>query len=193
MAADQQREFVRVDDHIPLAWRLVSEADYAEMMTHFERNRQFPSKPENIAALLNTLDITDRLKNLERSDPHLAKILAKMDMKLNVLIQLFHPNNKEQPLVPRKVNLSGSGIAIWEETHNLKPGDVMEVRLALSNDALVSIECYTRVIRVFENNEDGMDKIACKFDPILTQDRERLIQHIFKRQAELIRTTRTQS
>ncbi len=191
-AATQQREFVRVDDILPLAWRLVEESELAEIMAFFEKKRAFPPKQgDDVRQLLNSLDVTGKLKQLERTDPVLAQILGRMDMKLNLLLRLFHPGEEERPLVPTNVNLSGGGIAFMEPTvPAVKEGDVLEVRLALSNDALTSIEAYARVMKLFDVNAEGLTKVACRFEPILDPDRERIIQHIFKRQSELLRAQR---
>ena len=147
VVSNQQREFVRVDDTLPLAWRLVEESKLADVMAYYEKKRAFPPKQgDDIRQLLNSLDVSGKLKQLERSDPILAQILGRMDMKLNLLLRMFHPGEEERPLVPTVVNLSGGGIAFMESNPALRVGDVLEIRLALSNDALTSIECFARVL-----------------------------------------------
>lgn len=189
--SNQQREFVRVDDTLPLAWRRVEESELAEVMAHYEKKRTFPPrKGDDVRQLLNSLDVGAKLKQLERSDPLLSQILGRMDMKLNLLLRMFHPGEDERPLLPTLVNLSGGGIAFTEAAPQLGDGDVLEIRLALSSDALVSIECYARVVKIFPPDTEGLTKVACRFEPILDPDRERVIQHIFKRQSELLRAQR---
>jgi hypothetical protein len=183
----QKREFVRVDDVLPLSWRKMDPVEYKETATHFDRYGEFPVKNRGIESIIASLDVSDKLKVLERTDPHLSRVLGRLDMKLNLLLRLFHPKETEQPLVPTPVNLSGGGIALWAKDHDLAVDDALDMRLALAVDGLVSIECYVRVVRIFPKNRGDLDKIACVFAPVMPADRERMIQYIFQRQAEMLR------
>ncbi|MBF0177106.1 MAG: PilZ domain-containing protein [Magnetococcales bacterium] len=183
----QQREFVRIDDMLPFAWTIIPEEEISKILLHYEKHREFPAKTGDVNALLSSMDIGDKLKLLERDEPNLARILSRLDMKLNFLIRLFHPGEQQQPLVPTPINLSGGGLAFWERDVPLAIGEVLHVRLALSPDALAVIECYARIVHVRHKDQNDLDKVACNFEPILSQDRESIIQHIFKRQAERLR------
>ncbi|MBF0424843.1 MAG: PilZ domain-containing protein [Magnetococcales bacterium] len=183
----QQREFVRIDDVLPFAWSKIPEEEIRKILLHYEKHREFPAKTGDVNALLASMDITDKLKQLERDEPNLAKILSRLDMKLNFLIRLFHPGEQQQPLVPTPINLSGGGLAFWERDVPLATNEVLHVRLALSQDSLAVIECYARVVHIRQKDQNDLDKVACNFEPILSQDRESIIQHIFKRQAERLR------
>ena len=188
---DQQREFVRVDDVIPLAWRRIEASDLTGVLAFFEKNRTFPAKRgDDIQQLMTALDVSGQLKRLENSDPVLARVLNRMDQKLNLLLRLFHPGEGERPLIPTRVNLSGCGVAFSESSPALAEGDMLEVRMALGQDVLATIECYCRVMKVFDPDEEGLSQVACKFEPILDPDRERVIRHIFKRQSEQLRAQR---
>ncbi|MBF0125441.1 MAG: PilZ domain-containing protein, partial [Magnetococcales bacterium] len=165
--------------------------EYAEVMAHVERFGEFPPRGAGIETTLSALDVTDKLRQLERSDPVMARILGRLDMKLNLLLRLFHPSESERPMVLTPVNLSGGGLAFWENGHELAKDDILDLRISFSVDIMVSILCYARVTHISPNHRDQMDKIACNFEPILTADRERLIQYIFRRQADLLRSRKT--
>ncbi|MBF0296408.1 MAG: PilZ domain-containing protein [Magnetococcales bacterium] len=186
----QQREFVRVDDTLPLSWRRISPAQFSEVMAHFAKHHAFPLKGNDIGQTLIALDVTDRLRQLETGDPLLAGILGRLDQKLNLLLRLFHPVEGERPMLLTQVNLSGGGISFMDNDPQLAKGDVLEIRLAISTDALTVIDCYARVMVLRENVQPGFTQVACRFEPILDTDRERLIQYIFKRQSELLRAKR---
>ncbi|MEO5346577.1 MAG: PilZ domain-containing protein [Magnetococcus sp. YQC-9] len=183
----QQREFVRVDDMLPMAWRKIDEERFKGVMSYFEQNRAFPRKSDDIHQAIAMLDITDALKKLEQSEPVLARVLVRLDQKLNLLLRLFHPAEGERPMTLTSVNLSGGGISFVDKDPGLVVGDVVEIRLSLSVENMTIIECFGRVMKIFENVEDGMMRVACRFEPILDPDREKLIQHIFLRQSELLR------
>ncbi|MBF0447990.1 MAG: PilZ domain-containing protein [Magnetococcales bacterium] len=188
---NQQREFARVDDTLPLSWRRVSDQEMADILAHYEKFRAFPTRHNDIEQILNSLDVTDRLKQLERSDPTLSRILSRMDIKLNLLLRLFHPGEQERPMVPTWMNLSGGGIAFKEENCDMEAGEMLELRISFSLEVMASVLCYVRVMKVFPPDGEGFSKVAGKFEPILDGDRESLIQHIFKRQTEEIRAKRS--
>ncbi|MBF0282845.1 MAG: PilZ domain-containing protein [Magnetococcales bacterium] len=189
-ALRNERMFVRVDDTLPLSWRRIEESELSRVSAYYEKNRIFPPKPDSINTLLSSLDVSDKLKLVERNDPVLARILGQLDIKLNILLRLFHPDESGQPLTPTLINLSGGGLAFWERNPPLASGDALAVSLALAAHSLMTIECYARVVRVVENDRESLSKVACRYEPILDQDRERVIQHIFKRQSELLRAQR---
>nr|CAX84074.1 Type IV pilus assembly PilZ, probable fragment [uncultured bacterium] len=184
---NQQRAFVRVDDTLPLAWRRIEESRFNAVMAHYERHRVFPQQVNDIHQIIASLDITDALRQLEQGDPLLARVLVRLDQKLNLLLRLFHPDETERPMVPTPVNLSGGGVSFLDKDPALSKGDILEIRLALSVEAMTVIECYARVMMIAGNVQDGLTRVACRFEPILDTDRERLIQYIFRRQSELLR------
>ncbi|MBF0614640.1 MAG: PilZ domain-containing protein [Magnetococcales bacterium] len=186
-AQGQQRAFVRVDDSLPLAWRRIDEARFQEVVAHFEKHRIFPQQGLDVHQIMASLDVTDALRLLEQSDPMLARVLVRLDQKLNLLLRLFHPGETERPMVLTPVNLSGGGISFLDRDPGLSKGDVLEIRLALSVDSLTVIDCFARVMMVVENMQEELTRVACRFEPILDTDRERLIQYIFQRQSELLR------
>jgi hypothetical protein len=120
----------------------------------------------------------------------MSLILGRLDMKINLLLRLFHPGEQERPMVPTWVNLSGGGIAFKEEHNDLEEGEMLEIRLSFSIETMASIRFYVLIKKVFPPQDDGLSKIACIFQPILDRDREALIQHVFKRQAEELRLKR---
>ncbi|OSM02482.1 putative type IV pilus assembly PilZ [Magnetofaba australis IT-1] len=181
---------MRIDDMLPMGWRRLDEQEFTKIAEYYEKNRVFPSKSSGVNEILSAMDITDKLRKMEREDPTLALILSRLDMKLNLLIKLFHPAEEEQALTLTQVNLSGGGMAFWEKAPAIEIGDILELRLALSEEAMATIDCYARVMNIIPGERDGMTRVALKFDPILGSDRERIIQHIFKRQSEQLRAKR---
>ncbi|MBF8272222.1 MAG: type IV pilus assembly PilZ [Magnetococcales bacterium] len=187
---NQQRAFVRVDDYLPMSWRRVDPEEFAEIISNFEKKQNFPAISDDIQSVLVNLEVTDKIQVLERTDPVLARILSRLDMKLNMLLKVFYPGTEARPMIPTWVNLSGGGIAFKETGLDVKVGEVLELRLALSLDSLASIQCFARVVKIFPLDDEGMIKAACQFEPILDADREKLIQHIFKRQSAMLRAKR---
>ena len=187
----QQRAHTRIDDLLPLSWKRIEAKEHAEIMTFFEKNAAPPPRQgEDIHQLFAALDISDNLKRLEKESPDLAAILGRLDIKLNQLLQLSYPKADERPLIPTRVNLGGGGIAFWENHLPFAVGDFLEIRLALSVGTLAIVDLHVRVTEVGKPDTENLAKIACQFDPIQDDVREQIIQHVFKRQAALLRAKR---
>lgn len=185
----QKRSYARVDDLLPLSWRQVGATELGKVLSYFEKNRALPPRrSEELRRFMASLDIGEDLKYLQKSEPDLAHLLGRLDMKLNLLLQLFHPGDGDRPLAPTSVNLSGGGLAFWEpHSVRIRKGDILEICLALSMEALTTIDCFVRVVNIGQPDVEGLIKISCLFEPIVEKRRDQLIQHVFKRQSELLR------
>lgn len=185
---EQKRTHARVEDLLPLSWRRIDAREQAEVVAFFSKNGLFPSRRGgDVRQLLAALDIRDHLTRLEQESPELAFILGRLDVKLNLLLQLAHPSQGERPFLPTRVNLSGGGIAFWGDHPGLVVGDFLELRLALAVGALAIVDCFVRVVEISTPDNTELAKIACMFDPVSDDVREQIIQHVFKRQTAMLR------
>lgn len=189
----QQRAHARVDDRLPLSWKRVEHHEQAEIMAFFKKNGTFPPRQEDdVHQLLAALEIRDHLTRIEKDNPDLAFVLGRMDVKLNLLLQLAYPKQEARPFQPTRVNLGGGGMAFWGNHPEITVGDLLEIRLALSVGALAIVDFYVRVITIEKDDSADLAKIACQFDPILDDVREQIIQHVFKRQTTMLRAKKRQ-
>ena len=187
----QQRTYARIEDLLPFSWRVVDPRERLEIVTYFEKHGIFPPQHgEESQQLLSALDIRDPLKRLEKENPDLAFVLGRLDVKLNLLLQLSHPDTKDRHMTPTRLNLGGGGIAFWANGANFSVGDFLEIRLALSVGSLAIVDFFVQVIDIEMSDRDNLAKIACQFGPILDDVREQIIQHVFKRQTTLLRSKR---
>lgn len=184
----QKRAHARVEDLLPLSWKQIEERERKEILAFFEKNGVFPPRQgEDVRQLLAALDVSDHLKRLEKTEADLAYILGRMDVKLNLLLQLSYPKTKDRPLMPTRVSLGGGGLAFWGNFPEIAVGHFLEIRLALSVGTLAIVDFFVRVIEIDRPNSSELAKIACQFDTILDDVREQIIQHIFKRQTSMLR------
>ncbi|MEO5339069.1 MAG: hypothetical protein H7837_00930 [Magnetococcus sp. MYC-9] len=188
----QRRAYTRVDDLLPLAWRLVTADEHAQVRAFFDKHRYLPPKPgDDVRRLLTQLTNSKEVAALREKQPSLIFILEHMDAKINLILRLLHPTLVEHTLLPTRVNLGGDGILIWMQADPpVAVGDCLEVHLTLAVNALVAVGFFGQVLRIGEENEDGLRPVACCFDPILDEHREQIIQHVFKRQTDLLRAQR---
>ena len=187
------REYARLEDVMPLAWRKLEKEEIKEVAEFFQKHRSFPPRAEDqMSRVLGGLDVTTYLKDVERNDPTLAHVLSRLDQKLNLLLRLFHYDANAMLMNPTPVNLSGGGIGFWEFEPDVAAEDFIELKIGLSENALATVSCYAQVVRLFPNDRQDLTRVACKFNPILDNDRERIVQYIFQRQNEILRAKRAQ-
>ncbi len=187
----QRRAYARIDDFLPLSWRVVDPDEHEQVAVFFEKNRCFPPKPgDDVRRLLTTLTASHELAQLRQRQPDLAHVLEQVDAKINLVLRLLHPTLVEHSLVPTRVTLSGSGMAFWATDPSLTVGDFLEIHLTLAVDALVTVGFFVRVLRLEPADEAGEIPVVCQFEPILDDHREQIIQHVFKRQANMLRVQR---
>ena len=72
----------------------------------------------------------------------------------------------------------------------MQVGDFLKMHVTLAVDALTTIGFFARVLRMEKQEGQDQTKVACLFAPILDAHREQIIQHVFKRQTELLRVQR---
>lgn len=184
---DDRRELLRIDDRLLLEYwrpgesrgRTLSQQEADEAIKCFIArpttellNRAAVQAPDGPAAA-ETLLV-----------PWLMKIDWALDLILAALVRM-HPEGLAMPL-PVQVNISGGGIC-FEARERLEENEPLEMRLILP--PFVPIRSALEVTRVeaLSAQDGGGYVVAARFTSISTEDRERVIRHILRVQAERIR------
>ncbi|MEO5353765.1 MAG: hypothetical protein H7835_11225 [Magnetococcus sp. XQGC-1] len=81
-------------------------------------------------------------------------------------------------------------MAFWEKDPALEVGDFLEMQLTLAVDAMATVGFFARVVRVDAVDAEGFTKVATLFDPVLDAHRDQIVQHVFKRQTDILRAQR---
>jgi hypothetical protein len=187
----QRRAYARIEDMLLLFWRRMAAEEHAHVADFFAKSNRFPPQPEeDLRRLLTVLPASHELLQLRQKQPDLAFVLEQVDAKLNLLLRLLHPLLVEQPQVLTRVTLSGGGVAFWEKDPALEVGDFLEMHVTLVVDAMATVGFFARVVRVDAVDAAGFTKVACHFDPVLDAQRDQIIQHVFKRQTDILRAQR---
>ncbi|MFQ5455439.1 MAG: PilZ domain-containing protein [Nitrospirota bacterium] len=182
---EEKREFVRVDDSIPLEYRVIKKKnDINKDPGVAEEEDDSDASVDWLNDLINQEDI---INNNQDIAPILININKKLDFILNYII------NKEEKgfKLPRrrKVNISGSGIR-FESEQEIASGDIIEFMLILPVIPPMNIIISGKVTRVNEMIKNGRKvyDAAIKFIKIKESDREKIIQYTFRRQMNVLRT-----
>ncbi|MBF0461183.1 MAG: PilZ domain-containing protein [Magnetococcales bacterium] len=187
----QRRAYARVEDLLPISWERVEPDEQALVAACFAKHRYFPPQPgDDVRKLLTTLTSSHEMAQLRQRQPDLAHTLEQLDAKLNLVLRLLHPGLVEHTLAPARVTLGGDGISFWAQDPPVQVGDFLKMQVTLAVDALTTISFFARILRMEKPDDAGLVQVACLFDPILDDHREQVVQHVFKRQTDLLRVQR---
>ncbi len=189
--ADERRELLRIDDRLLLEYWLPGEAPEGGLTASPE------SANDAITAFVGkpTADLAARwqadagAESLQ--DSVLLPWLMKVDWTLELLLKALARMSPQHVLLPRltDVNVSGGGVC-FDMARRVEAGSVLELRLVLP--PFVPIRTSSEVVRVAPSRQgarkiDGSYATAVRFTTITADDRERLIRHILRAQADRLR------
>lgn len=183
---EERREWVRIDDRLPIEYRLTTESPDAPAPASLRATQ------ESIDALIDkpTADLLARSDDTLSGSP-LVPWLRKIDWLLGVTLKTLakmHPEGIQMAQVA-EVNISGGGMEFNTE-REFQTGQDLVVKLILP--PFTPIEATAHIIRVtpLRKDREGF-RIATHFTAIGADDQEFLIRHILLTQAERLRARRS--
>jgi hypothetical protein len=181
---DERREFFRIRDRLEIEFRAVDPTEFLRLERIIKYNpTQVFSQPQN-----------NRPKKKSGDGPDgeaLISYLGKLDRKLSVILDLMTKSKLDDLYTRRyvEIEISGSGLSFVSDVP-LPENGYAEFRLMLPVFPYPNIPVLCRIVRNVKREEDSrVDwEIACKFLAINDSDRDLLVQYIFGRERERIRS-----
>jgi len=134
----------------------------------------------------------NQYNNKESDSSNLYQIFTEINVKLNIILSFLCSDESKELFLskPRKINLSGSGMAFWSD-QSFDPGDYVGVRMVLPLFPMAMIGFVASVVSVSRPDKVQQDesayRISMKFYEIADGSREQIIQYVFQRQREILR------
>jgi hypothetical protein len=181
-SVEQRRRFYRIDDEVVLQYREVPEED-VERLPQLLAER-FPDS-FTLGARFASLNqqLRPLLKEIEGDSPAVAKYVAAIDEKLDLLAQVLLARDTDlidQPT--RQVNLSAGGMAFFAD-QPLVPGAVLELRLILF-PSFTGILVYGRVAYCRDQGAgDFRWRVAVEFLRMGEEERDLIVKHVLRKDA----------
>jgi len=182
-----RRNYFRIDDVTILYYRQIHEGENEEP----EQSRQLIVDRLTLKAKFESLtrELSPLSKSIAEGSPRLARYLAAIDAKLNMLSEvLMECAVDELHEKPQQVNISAGGLSFITETP-MAPGSLLELQIVLlaSN---VGIYSKARVVFCKKESDDseggGGYRVAVEFVQMDEEFRDLISRHVLKRQqAEL--------
>jgi len=183
-ASDERREWMRIEDHLLLEYRLVS--DVSELPPP-----GLPTvTPEMITAAVGkpTADLLARSGDTLAGSP-LLPWMMKVDWLLEVMLKAMAAQHPESVAIARvtNVNISGGGVG-FVSPRKFAPGNSLALTIILP--PFTPIHTMAKVIRVTPEPGTSAFSIATQFHELSADDQEHIIRYILQAQAERLRARR---
>jgi hypothetical protein len=181
----ERREFFRIKDRLEIEFRTVDRTEFLRLEHIVKYN------PTQV--LMQSQGNKDtRSRSSDSSDGEaLVSFLGMLDRKLSIIIELLTKSRVDDLYTSRSAELeiSGSGLSFVSDVPLPEDG-YAEFRLMLPVFPYPKIPVLCRVVRSTKREEDSHInwEIACKFLAINDSDRDLLVQYIFGREREQIRS-----
>lgn len=187
---EERRRFFRIDDLVHLSYRVMPSGDIPTTLEELEHSvaESFSVMP-NLNALSQQMAAC--LHKIEQRDPDVASYLKTVDQKIEMLARAFLARDTGIADKPaRPVNLSAGGLAV-RVAEEVELGATLEVKMLLL-PSFTGILTYGSVV-VCEPITDDEEYGYCLrvgFSHMRDVDRDALIRHLLRRQADLLRKRR---
>ena len=187
---EERRRFFRIDDLVHLSYRTVPPVELPESLEQLEHSvaDSFSVVP-NLNAL--TQQMAPCLHKIEQSDPDVANYLKSIDQKIEMLGRAISAKDSgitDQPARP--VNLSAGGLAV-RAAKPVDEGVMLEIKMLLL-PSFTGILTYGSVVACepMEDDDEYGYCLRVGFSHMRDVDRDALIRHLLRRQADLLRKRR---
>ncbi len=190
---EDRRSFFRLDDMAHLSYRVINAEDLPASLEALERSvaDSFSVMP-NLNALSQQMAAC--LHKIEQRDPDVATYLKSIDQKIEMLGRALLAKDTGLAATPaRPVNLSAGGLALRSE-EALEEGTILEVKMLLL-PSFTGILTYGSVVACEPEDDDPEYDYCLRigFTHMRDVDRDALIRHLLRRQADLLRKRRETS
>jgi len=186
---ENRRQFYRINDKISLNYYVIgsSDPDEADLQAH----KEF----KDLAVIRKSMfDIDEKLNQtctrLSEDNPLILEIIDLLNQKFTVYENYLMRQDSEKEMSPAgDVNLSANGVA-FETDIPLIEGSNLQLEMIIFPENYY-IPVYSRVISCRKNrNDSDTYSIAVEFVAMSDNDREVIVHHVLKKQAEELRLLR---
>lgn len=180
----EQREYVRVEDSIPIGLERIRLGEEDAIRA------RFITPPPGVLAEHAGGEEEGGRGEMEDINPALIRRLKTIEDKLDMILAHFELEQEGMAAFPtRHVSLSGAGVKLFSGDR-FEVGDHVLVKLVLPLAAPVGLETAGCVAWVKEHPDRASDRweTAIRFDGITEDVRDAIIHYTFQRQREMLRS-----
>lgn len=195
----ERRRYFRIEDKVILSYKTLSEEEERLLNRKLKSGEDLCPDLYHIFLMLES-DIQNLIKKSKKENLLLSQAIELLNRKLNVIAKgLPNEPTKNSSIFNREpvtVSLSGCGISFMAPTPIEKEKTIqLEIILLPGRQYILCVGqvVSSEKVALSENigySADNPFRISVNFVEIRGEDSERLIQHIVKRELELLRSSK---
>lgn len=179
-AADERRQFFRVDDDVIFSWRRFDDgATDSDDDARLDRFRQL---------LIGIDPETDvHLADIRNRAPGVGEVLDYLNNKVSLIARLWlEREDKRWHQHTGTANLSGGGMA-FDSEQRFAVGEKLMVELVLLPACHV-LTCEAEVVSC--RPEEGMNAVSIRFEGLAERQQDLIVRHVFQRHSHVLKAER---
>ncbi len=189
--AEERRRFFRIDDSVRISLKRVGQEEVEQQLERLDQQLLGSfSLMSSLAA--ETQQTAAALRRIEGRSPDVAQCIKAIDRKIELLAKALLYEEADIGRHPaRPANLSAGGIAVHTR-EAFEKGALVEIRMLLM-PTFTGVLTFGHVVECrAEASEDGefSHLLRIDFAHIREQDRDAIIRHVLRKQAEWLRRKR---
>ena len=184
-AADDRRNFFRIDDEAVLTYKIVS---WKDALASQKSDASLLVDKFAAKAHLDRLsrELQPLYKVIKASNSNIAEYLLTLDKKISLLSEYLIEEDDETDIAPREVNIGGGGL-LFVSDKPVVAGAMLELKIKLLPKETY-IYSYAKVIsctRIDEGAGNQDYKIAVEFEFMDEDVRDLITRHVFLKEQAL--------
>ena len=187
----ERRRYYRINDTVSLKYRVVQNSDIESDLYQMQYDQLLLSDLQNASKCLDAR-LEAMCRDLSISVPQIADMLDLINKKFAIIDRIiYNMEDQEYTMSPaQEVIISAGGIAFNAQT-KLAKDTHLKMELVLFPECHY-IPAYARVIHCTKIEDDSINryKIAVDFIGLSEEDREKIINHVLKKESEKLRRER---
>ena len=191
----ERREFFRIREHLPLEYRVISHKEFLQLEDKVKYNSGIL-----IDAMHEIYFLREKIIETGSKKDKLFAYMQIIDRKLDTLIELLTRSKNDETYAVRyvPVDIGGAGIRFTSDVR-LNRGDYVDMKIILPVFPYPKITALCEVLRsgaVAEQGEAsgaGNWEVALRFLTISEKDRDCLINYIFLKEREGLRSRKEEA
>jgi len=191
----EKRKFVRIPDTLFLAVRTIKEAE--QFRKSIEASLESGS-PSSIGAQLKSIDdqFSMILHSLGDRVPKTAELITLLNRKINLITHHVLKKEIENDHTEQEVSISAAGIGFsYPQPLPVSEYVAIDVMLTLNPYRIITSARITSCEAISEDDErsarpEHVYYIRAEFNALSETDEEMLIQHVIRRQSQLLKQQR---
>jgi len=198
-AEKEKRRYFKIEDEMILSCQLLETPEKAKLLEKFERGQvDYPDATGLFLSMES--DLYDLVQNLSPRQPEIATAIRLLNRKINLVAKGAPVTGVKQTLLdkdPELVNISACGV-VFSSKELMNLGQDVQIELVLLPEEIyilsygVVVGCEKGTLPLGKSTVASTHPycVSVDFMVIRQEDTERLIQHIMRREMEMLKARR---